>query len=118
MTSVRRADLLRVVEKLNLPIIEDNVYGFFDNAELAMGFIVAPQRLCEGCDGLGAFRRLDRIGICVAAAQRMMATAPAYETEAPGRTRSSDLMNAVRGLFGSSGLITRHSSRSGHIGSC
>jgi len=26
-----RADLLRVVEKLNLPIIEDNVYGFLDN---------------------------------------------------------------------------------------
>jgi len=31
MTSARRADLLRVVEKLNLPIIEDNVYGFLDD---------------------------------------------------------------------------------------
>jgi len=34
MTSLRRADLLRVVEKLNLPIIEDNVYGFLDNDSL------------------------------------------------------------------------------------
>jgi len=31
MSSARRADLLRVVEKLNLPIIEDNVYGFLDD---------------------------------------------------------------------------------------
>src|SRR5581483_5074356 len=28
MSAARRADLLRVVEKLNLPIIEDSVYGF------------------------------------------------------------------------------------------
>src|ERR1700760_2893277 len=31
MPASRRADLLRVVEKLNLPIIEDNVYGFLDD---------------------------------------------------------------------------------------
>jgi DNA-binding transcriptional MocR family regulator len=31
MTSARRADLLRVVDKLNLPIIEDKVYSFLDN---------------------------------------------------------------------------------------
>src|SRR5260370_22884376 len=31
MTSTRRADFLRVVEKLDLPIIEDIVYGFLDN---------------------------------------------------------------------------------------
>jgi len=31
MPPTRRADLLRVVDRLNLPIIEDNVYGFLDN---------------------------------------------------------------------------------------
>src|SRR6202008_1753653 len=31
MTPTRRADLLRIVEKPNLPIIEDNVYGFLDD---------------------------------------------------------------------------------------
>src|SRR5215813_1895508 len=31
MTTARRADLLRVVEKLNLPVIEDNIYGFLDD---------------------------------------------------------------------------------------
>jgi DNA-binding transcriptional MocR family regulator len=31
MSSTRRADLVRVVEKLNLPILEDNVYGFLDD---------------------------------------------------------------------------------------
>ncbi len=30
MTSTRRADFVRVVEKLNLPVIEDNVYGFLE----------------------------------------------------------------------------------------
>ncbi|MEI9983309.1 MAG: GntR family transcriptional regulator [Aliidongia sp.] len=62
-----RADLLRVVEKLDLPIIEDNVYGFLDDEPplaalapdacividslskkvapgLTLGFIVPPQR--------------------------------------------------------------------------
>src|SRR5499425_797384 len=32
MNAARRTDLLRVAEKLDLPIIEDNVYGFLDDA--------------------------------------------------------------------------------------
>ena len=70
MSAARRADLLRVVEKLALPVIEDNIYGFLDNAPplaalapnscivvdslskkaapgLALGFIVPPHRLRE-----------------------------------------------------------------------
>ena len=70
MTPARKADLVRVVEKLNLPIIEDNVYGFLDNEPplavlapdscividslskkiapgLTLGFVVPPQRLRE-----------------------------------------------------------------------
>ena len=31
MPPARRTDLLRVVEKLDLPVIEDNVYGFLDS---------------------------------------------------------------------------------------
>src|SRR5262249_21313531 len=31
MSAARRADLVRVAEKLDLPIIEDNVYGFLDD---------------------------------------------------------------------------------------
>jgi len=70
MPPARRADLVRVVEKLGLPIIEDTVYGFLgDEAPLAalapdtcivldslskkvapglaIGFIVSPPRLRE-----------------------------------------------------------------------
>ena len=70
MPQARRADLLRVVEKLGLPIIEDTVYGFLDEETpmaahapdscitldslskkvapgLALGFIVSPPRLRE-----------------------------------------------------------------------
>ena len=81
MPPARRADLLRVVEKLGLPIIEDTVYGFLDEETpmaalapdncitldslskkvapgLALGFIVSPPRLrerswprCDRADG-------------------------------------------------------------------
>ena len=70
MPQARRADLLRVVEKLDLPVIEDTVYGFLDEETpmaalapdscitldslskkvapgLAIGFIVSPPRLRE-----------------------------------------------------------------------
>src|SRR5215471_16495893 len=70
MTAARRADLMRVVEKLNLLVIEDNVYGFLDDEPplaalapescividslskkvapgLALGFVVAPRRMRE-----------------------------------------------------------------------
>ena len=70
MPASRRADLLRVVEKLDLTVIEDTVYGFLDDETplaalapdrcivldslskkvapgLALGFIVSPPRLRE-----------------------------------------------------------------------
>ncbi|MGY8668740.1 PLP-dependent aminotransferase family protein [Bradyrhizobium sp. UFLA05-109] len=70
MPPARRTDLVRVVEKLNLPVIEDNVYGFLGEEPplaalapdfcividslskkvapgLTLGFIVPPQRLRE-----------------------------------------------------------------------
>lgn len=95
MTPARRADLLRVVEKLNLPIIEDNVYGFFDNEPplaalapdscividslskrvapgLALGFIVPPPRLRESLMASVRSGGWTASGFAFAAAQRMM----------------------------------------------
>jgi DNA-binding transcriptional MocR family regulator len=95
MTSARRADLVRVVEKLNLPIIEDNVYGFLDNEPplaalapetcividslskkvapgLTLGFIVAPRRLRESMTASVRSGGWTASGFAFAAAQRMM----------------------------------------------
>src|ERR1700709_1607817 len=95
MTSTRRADLLRVVEKLNLPIIEDNVYGFLDNEPplaalapeacilieglskriapgLSLGFVVPPRRLRESVMASVRSGGWTASGFAFAAAQRMM----------------------------------------------
>jgi DNA-binding transcriptional MocR family regulator len=95
MNSTRRADLLRVVEKLNLPIIEDNVYGFLDDEPplaaiapdscividslskkvapgLTLGFIVPPQRLRESVMASVRSGGWTASGFAFAAAQRMM----------------------------------------------
>jgi DNA-binding transcriptional MocR family regulator len=95
MTSARRADLVRVVEKLNLPIIEDNVYGFLDNEPplaalapetcividslskkvapgLTLGFIVPPRRLRESMTASVRSGGWTASGFAFAAAQRMM----------------------------------------------
>src|SRR5262245_61610429 len=95
MTSTRRADLLRVVEKLNLPVLEDNVYGFLDNEPplaalapdscividslskkvapgLALGFIVPPRRLRESVMASVRSGGWTASGFAFAAAQRMM----------------------------------------------
>jgi DNA-binding transcriptional MocR family regulator len=96
MISARRADLLRVVKKLSLSLIEDNVYGFFDNEPplaalapdscividslskrvapgLALGFIVPPQRLRESVMASVRSGGWTASGFAFAAAQRMMA---------------------------------------------
>jgi DNA-binding transcriptional MocR family regulator len=95
MSPARREDLLRVVEKLGLPIIEDNVYGFFDNAPplaalapdccvvidslskkvapgLSLGFIVPPQRLRESMMASVRSGGWTASGFAFEAAQRMM----------------------------------------------
>jgi DNA-binding transcriptional MocR family regulator len=96
MTAARRADLLRVIEKLDIPIIEDNVYGFLDSAPplamlapdrcifvdslskkvapgLALGFIVPPPRLRESMMAAVRSGGWTASGFAFAAAQRMMA---------------------------------------------
>jgi DNA-binding transcriptional MocR family regulator len=95
MPAARRADLLRVVEKLNLPIIEDNVYGFLDDEPplaalapdtcividslskkvapgLALGLVVAPRRLRESVMASVRSGGWTALGFAFAAAQRMM----------------------------------------------
>jgi DNA-binding transcriptional MocR family regulator len=95
MNAARRADLLRVIEKLNLPVIEDTVYAFLDDepplAALApescividslskkvapgvsLGFVVPPRRLRESVMASVRSGGWTASGFAFAAAQRMM----------------------------------------------
>jgi DNA-binding transcriptional MocR family regulator len=95
MSSARRADLVRVVEKLGLPILEDNVYGFLDDVPplaalapdscivvdslskkiapgLALGLVVPPPRLRESVMAAVRSGGWTASGFAFAAAQRMM----------------------------------------------
>ncbi|WP_457301001.1 aminotransferase-like domain-containing protein [Phyllobacterium sp. P5_D12] len=95
MNAARRADLLRVVEGLGLPVIEDNVYGFLDDAPplaalapdtcivvdslskkvapgLTLGFIVPPPRLRESVTASVRSGGWTASGFAFAAAERMM----------------------------------------------
>jgi DNA-binding transcriptional MocR family regulator len=95
MTSTRRADLVRIVEKLNLPILEDNVYGFLDDEPplaaiapdscividslskkvapgLTLGFIVPPQRLRDTVIASVRSGGWTASGFAFAAARRMI----------------------------------------------
>jgi DNA-binding transcriptional MocR family regulator len=93
MPPARRADLMRVVEKLDLTVIEDIVYGFLDDEPplaalapnrcitldslskkvapgVALGFLVTPPRLRESV--LAAVRSGGWTASAFAAAQRLM----------------------------------------------
>jgi DNA-binding transcriptional MocR family regulator len=95
MSSARRADLLRIVDELDVPIIEDNVYGFLDNKPplaalapdrcividslskkvapgLALGFIVPPPALRESVMASVRSGGWTASGLAFAAAQRMI----------------------------------------------
>jgi DNA-binding transcriptional MocR family regulator len=95
MTAARRADLLRVVEKLDLPVIEDHVYGFLDDEPplaalapgscivldslskraapgLTLGFVVPPPRLRESVMAAVRSGGWTASGFAFAAAQRMI----------------------------------------------
>jgi len=102
MPASRRTELVRVVEKLDLTVIEDMVYGFLDNLPplaalapdrcvvldslskkvapgLALGFIVAPPRLRESIMVSVRSGGWTAPGFAFAAAQRMMADGTAAE---------------------------------------
>ena len=102
MPAARRADLLRVVEKLDLTVIEDGVYGFLDDEPplaalapdrcvvldslskkvapgLALGFIVPPPRLRESIMASVRSGGWTASGYAFAAAQRLMGDGTAAE---------------------------------------
>ncbi|OUL96492.1 PLP-dependent aminotransferase family protein [Paraburkholderia hospita] len=95
MSAARREDLLRVVEKLGIPVIEDNVYGFLGNEPplaalapelcvvidslskkvapgLTLGFIVPPLRLRDSVMASVRSGGWTASGFAFAAAQRLM----------------------------------------------
>ncbi|WP_236669356.1 PLP-dependent aminotransferase family protein [Burkholderia gladioli] len=95
MSAARRADLLRVVEKLDIPVIEDHVYGFLDDAPplavlapdrcividslskkiapgLTLGFVVVPPRLRETVMASVRSGGWTASGYAFAAARRLM----------------------------------------------
>lgn len=96
MTAARRADLLRVVETLGLPVIEDHIYGFLDDEPplaalapercividslskkaapgLTLGFVVPPAHLRESVMAAVRSGGWTASGFAFAAAQGMMA---------------------------------------------
>jgi len=102
MPAARRADIVRVIEKLALPVIEDSVYGFLaDEAPLAalapdscilldslskkvapglaLGFIVAPLRLREAIMASVRSGGWTASGYAFAAGQRLMGDGTATE---------------------------------------
>ena len=95
MPQARRADLLRVVEKLDLPIIEDHVYGFLDDEPplaalgpdrcividslskkvapgLTLGFILPPRHLRESVMASVRSGGWTASGFAFAAAERLI----------------------------------------------
>ncbi|MBD9652828.1 PLP-dependent aminotransferase family protein [Ensifer sp. ENS09] len=96
MSAARRSDLIRVLEALDLPIIEDRVYGFLEDdlplatlapetcividslskrvaPGLSLGFIVPPLRLRESMMASVRSGGWSASGLTFAAAQRIMA---------------------------------------------
>lgn len=102
MPAARRADLLRVVEKLDLVVIEDAVYAFLDDEPplaalapdrcvvldslskkvapgLSLGFVVPPLRLRENVMASVRSGGWTAAGFAFAAAQQLMADGTAAE---------------------------------------
>ena len=102
MPAARRADLLRVVEKLDLVVIEDAVYAFLDDEPplaalapdrcvvldslskkvapgLSLGFVVPPPRLRENVMASVRSGGWTAAGFALAAAQQLMADGTAAE---------------------------------------
>src|SRR3954467_7816627 len=102
MSAARRADIVRIVEKLGLPVIEDSVYGFLSDEPplsalapdscilldslskkvapgLALGFIVAPLRLRESIMASVRSGGWTAAGYAFAAGQRLMGDGTAAE---------------------------------------
>lgn len=136
MPPQRRADILRVAEKLDLVVVEDNIYGFLDDVPplaatapercvvidslskrvapgLSLGFIVAPPRLRE--DIVAAVRSGGWIapGHAFAAAEQLMSDGTAAEITTLKRSDAKKRQLIATEML--SGLEVQTNSKSYHL---
>jgi DNA-binding transcriptional MocR family regulator len=136
MPPSRRADLLRVVEKLALTVIEDTVYGFLDDEPplaalapescividslskkiapgLALGFIVPPPRLRESIMASVRSGGWTASGYAFAAGQRLMGDGTASELSRLKRADAARRQQMAATLL--SGFEIQTNSKSYHL---
>ena len=136
MPSARRADLLRVVEKLDLIVIEDAVYAFLDNEPplaalapdrcvvldslskkvapgLSLGFVVPPLRLRENVIASVRSGGWTASGFAFAAAQRLMGDGTAAELSRLKRIDAQQRQKIAVACL--SGLELQTNSKSYHL---
>jgi DNA-binding transcriptional MocR family regulator len=136
MPSSRRADLLRVVEKLDLTVIEDAVYAFLDDEPplaalapdrcvvldslskkvapgLSLGFVVPPLRLRENVMAAVRSGGWTASGFAFAAAQRLMDDGTAAELSRLKRIDAQQRQKIAVACL--SGLEIQTNSKSYHL---
>src|SRR5712671_4318389 len=136
MPQARRADLLRVVEKLDLPVIEDTVYGFLDDEPplaalapdrcvvldslskkvapgLSLGFVVPPLRLRENVMASVRSGGWTASGFAFAATQQLMADGTASELSRLKRMDAQQRQKIAVACL--SGLEIQTNSKSYHL---
>jgi DNA-binding transcriptional MocR family regulator len=136
MPSARRADLLRVVEKLDLIVIEDAVYAFLDDEPplaalapdrcvvldslskkvapgLSLGFVVPPLRLRENVIASVRSGGWTASGFAFAAAQRLMDDGTAAELSRLKRIDAQQRQKIAVACL--SGLEIQTNSKSYHL---
>jgi DNA-binding transcriptional MocR family regulator len=136
MPPARRADLLRVVEKLDLTIIEDMVYGFLDDQPplaalapdrcvvldslskkvapgLSLGFVVPPLRLRENVMASVRSGGWTASGFAFAAAQQLMGDGTAAELARLKRIDAQQRQKIAAACL--AGFETQTNSKSYHL---
>jgi DNA-binding transcriptional MocR family regulator len=136
MPSARRADLLRVVEKLDLIVIEDAVYAFLDDEPplaalapdrcvvldslskkvapgLSLGFVVPPLRLRENVIASVRSGGWTASGFAFAAAQQLMGDGTAAELSRLKRIDAQQRQKIAVACL--SGLEIQTNSKSYHL---
>jgi DNA-binding transcriptional MocR family regulator len=136
MPSARRADLLRVVEKLDLTVIEDAVYAFLDDEPplaalapdrcvvldslskkvapgLSLGFVVPPLRLRENVMASVRSGGWTASGFAFAAAQQLMGDGTAAELSRLKRIDAQQRQKIAVACL--SGLEIQTNSKSYHL---
>ena len=136
MPPARRADLLRVVEKLDLTVIEDMVYGFLDDVPplaalapdrcvvldslskkvapgLSLGFVVPPQHLRESVMASVRSGGWTASGFAFAATQQLMSDGTAAELARLKRIDAQERQKIAAACL--SGFAVQTNSKSYHL---